>query len=109
MIAALAEAQGPTIPRPGHIRGLAWYKTAAPCPAAEETHGGSDLVQVGSHGTLQVRDAPLPPLIDQRRRQPADAYEHVDSCGEALFGKGGLSRPDDSPLELGLSIGTHLR
>lgn len=96
-----AEAKRPAVAGPGDVGGLARHQAATLCPAAKQSHGGRQLVQVSLHHPLQALGTSLPPRVEVRLRQPAKSNEHVDCADVLLLGEGRLSRPHDTLLKIG--------
>lgn|GEM_PF-6323507 len=97
-IAAIGEPEGPAIAGTRDVDGLARHQSLARRPGSEELHGGRQLGEVGLGYPFEVLDASLAPLLHVRRREPADAHQHVDHADGLTRRQGGLGRSNDTLL-----------
>jgi hypothetical protein len=86
-VAADAELQPPAVASASDIVGFRRLELIVPRPPSEHRHRVGDLAQVGLNDALQGIDPALPPQVNMRRRQPAQAEKHVDRADELLLGQ----------------------
>ncbi|CNV87264.1 Conserved protein of uncharacterised function (part 1) [Mycobacterium tuberculosis] len=99
VLAGDAEPQPTAVPSASDVIGLRRVEPPVAGPAPQRGHHGGDLAEVGLYDLLQRVDAALPPLVDMRGRQPAQAEQHIDPADEPLSGQRRLRRPGHPLLQ----------